>query len=158
MPVPLRDGGLDEPRLQPFGLLEIDDVVELDKRPLALDHSTFGRPAASSTGLPWSSQALRYCRKQTHMMGVPFSPSRTCPQTPEPVVGAPAPVTVAEIQRVHGEVHGVAAAVVAPAGEVVRQDSLAVPRTPRWPRTNIPTGPATDQVKHARRLRVHLER
>ena len=40
-------------------------------------------------------------------------------------VAAPARVGVAAVEGVHGEVHGVAAAVVAPAAEVVRQDALA---------------------------------
>ena len=46
-------------------------------------------------------------------------------------VAAPARVGVPALERVHGEVHGVAAAVAAPTAEVVRQDALA--RLPRLP-------------------------
>ena len=37
MPVPLGSRGLKEPELQAFGLLDVEDVVQLDERPVPLD-------------------------------------------------------------------------------------------------------------------------
>ena len=98
-------------------------------------HSSFGRPSSPRTGLPCSSRAVRRSRKSTYMMGVPFSPLRTCPPASSDLaVTAPAWVGVAAVERVQREVQGVAAAVVPAALEVVRKDALArLPGLPARP-------------------------
>ena len=53
VPVPLRHRSLERAELQPLGLLDIMDLVELDQQPVPREPLCLGQPFPSSTELPW---------------------------------------------------------------------------------------------------------
>ena len=131
MPVPLGSRGLKGPELQAFGLLDVEDVVQLDERPVPLDPFELWPPplVADRLALLVAGRAL-LPEVDVHdggsRLALAYVPSRLL----DLAVATPARVGVATVEPLHGKVDGVATPTVASAAEVVRHDPLA--RLPRF--------------------------
>ena len=147
MALPLRPWrGLERPKRELLGLLDVEDVVQLDERPLPLDLLQCRPPLLVPDGVaplvaggaPLPGVDVHDGRPLLALADVPAG-------LLDLAVAAPGRVGVAAFEPVQGQVQRVAAAVVAPAGEVVREDALA-----RLPRLLLPRGALFERLDDAR--------
>ena len=124
--LPRRSGAVERAQLQALGLLDVEDVLDLRQRAVAL-LPRVGRPALAVEHRLAALVANLHAAVEldVHDRRALLTLADVPAGLLDLAVAAPARVRVAAVQPLHRQVHGVAAAVVPAAGEVVRQDPLA---------------------------------